>query len=210
MRSYIFIIIVCCILVLLGEIQIHRTVDKMAEFVEPSDPIRDRVEQTLALGLDIANNDDGWVKTWEKKGIVAYQQDSTDGKVCIKGRATFESPPMDVFEVIQHKTTLDPDMRQHDVILRIAPDICVEHIFFNVPWPVTPRDGLGMYFFRLLSDGVIALLSFGHEDHSLCPPLDGHVRSELTIAGFVLKPTIEGGTECTYMLKVHHICISGP
>ena len=180
----------------------------MAEFVQPpSDAIQAKIEETIAVGLEIASNDDGWEKVFDKKNIVGCIQNDDSGKVCVRGQTKYDRPPIDVFKVIQDKTIVDTDIRQHDVLSRISPDVVIDHLFMNVPWPVTPRDGLSVTFFRLMNDGCIVNLSFGYSDDSVCPEIAGCIRSELTIAGFVLKPNTEGGTDCTYMLKVLLIII---
>ena len=49
-------------------------------------------------------------------------------------------------------------------------------------------------------DGTVIFVAFSEKFDDICPLIENHVRGEVVIAGYVLKP-VSGGTQCTYMVQ---------
>jgi hypothetical protein len=166
------------------------------------DSLTPNIEAARALAIGYASSDEGWEKTWEKHGISAGKRAMKGNQICVRGQTNYPHSPIDLLRVLQDMVPLDDVIKQHDFLARLSPSVVIDHVFLDTPWPTTPRDGLNVTFIDVLEDGTVSQISFGHAMDTVCPPIPGYIRSELTITGFVLKPDGKGGCNATYMLQV--------
>lgn len=165
-----------------------------------------QIEAKRTLAYEYAMPDcEGWEETWQKHGITASKRNMDGNAICVRGQTNYpNTTPLAILKTIQNVTEVDDAMKQHDFLAKLSPTVAIEHVFVNVPWPVTPRDGLSACFIDVLEDGTVSQISFGIECDAVCPPIKGHIRSDLTIAAYIMKPDGQGGTNATYMLQVRY------
>lgn len=68
----------------------------------------------------------------------------------------------------------------------------IDYMAYNGVWPTSPRDFVSCVHWRIHEGNiVVAAFATSHKD---CPDVEGHVRGELILGGWVLRPT--GATSC--------------
>lgn len=136
--------------------------EESASFLETLAP---QIEAKRALAYSYAMTDcEGWENTWEKHGITASKRNMEGNQICVRGQTNYpNTAPLTILKHIQNVTEIDDAMKQRDVLAKLSPTVLIDHVFVNVPWPVTPRDGLSATFIDVLEDGTISQIAFGIE-----------------------------------------------
>mmetsp|Transcript_28627 Transcript_28627/g.53281 ORF Transcript_28627/g.53281 Transcript_28627/m.53281 type:complete len:180 (+) Transcript_28627:48-587(+) len=179
----------------------------MSSFEENASPkllevLGPKVDAARSLAQKYASSDDGWEQCWQKHGITASKRSVEGNQICVRGQTSYSQPPLEVFKIIQNFVELDEVVKQHDFLVKLSPSMVIDHVFLDTPWPTTPRDGLSACFIEVQDNGAISQISFGIQDDSVCAPIEGFIRSELTINAFMLLPDGQGGTTATYVIQV--------
>ena len=164
-----------------------------------------KVESAVETLVRSLSSTEGWDLLYEKKTLTAYKKSNSSGgsSVCVRGDMHLPFSILDIFTMIENpKNALKRDPQMHVVEKKkiFSVHTGVQYLRAKQVWPTAVRDFCNLAHWRLLGDGTIIFVSFSEPFDDVCPLVDGHVRGELIIGGYILKPT-DTGTQCQYLVQ---------
>jgi hypothetical protein len=134
----------------------------------------------------------GWEPIFEKKGVTARKRPG--GVICVRGDSLLPFSLGEIFCMIQnaeHFADINPQIGSSKVIKTYSSNTYVQYIKFKQIWPTAARDFLNITHWRLLGDNRIVIISF-RDRHTKFAEIDGVVRGDLILGGYVLTPSPQG------------------
>lgn len=139
-------------------------------------------------------NKDGWVFSHEEKDIhVFVKKDIPATECCVKGVGVINASAYDLLQLLS-----DPNKRKwyDDMVDNVS---VVEDVDGNtsVLWQsykteqackLSPRDFSTLCYSKRLANGSYVMVARS-VDHDKCPPKQGFTRSDVFIAGWIIKPS---------------------
>jgi hypothetical protein len=159
-----------------------------------------KIDEKVEMLVKITDDLDGWDFLFEKEGMSARKKPGD--KLMVRADAELAFDIQSVFELIinnQKAVLINPQIDKTRRVKEFTAHTFTQNIHFKQVWPTAARDMVNMTHWRVLSDGRIIIVSFNCEDyHADMQPDKGYVRADLTVGGYVMTPTKEGGTKITY------------
>ena len=163
------------------------------------------IEEKIDDLVKRVGNLDGWAFLFEKQGMMARKLDGE--KMQVRADAEIPFSLLEVFDLIINGDTLPLINPQVDKMRRHKTfnyNTFTQNVLFKKVWPTAARDMCNMTHWRVLEDGRIAVISFNCEEYhakdAYAKPESGVVRADLTIGGYIIEQTKEGGTKITYLV----------
>lgn len=167
-----------------------------------------KIEKQVQVLLDKLSPDaQGWEPMFEKDGLVAKKCPGSIMRV--KAEITLPYCLYDVFSVVldgKRQTQLDPQRLIHEKFKEFSNHTWADYIRFKGVWPTSPRDMVNIAHWRLLNDGRVVVIAIA-EKFDERPAVEGHVRAETVLGGFVFTPQSDG-TKISYLVEVSTFIVS--
>jgi len=153
-----------------------------------------KLQTAIASVLNLVNST-GWQPLFEKKGIFAQTK---PGKlVTVRGDGIMKQHPMHVFSVlndIKYKQQFDLQLEVGRRVESYNAHTGCDYLHFKPVWPTSTRDFCNLSTWKVMENGGEKCIVISAFEAFEVPNTKGFVRGECVVAGWVIRPFVDGET----------------
>jgi len=136
----------------------------------------------------LAESTSEWIGPSMSSGVACYT--ASDGTPSCRGDGVVPFPRKAMLELllaIDAKREMDPLFDKGNHVRRFDVHNNITYLRFQGQFGVAPRDFCSCTHWAIEEDGTLIIAAFSTEDDD-CPPVNGIVRAQLHIGGWVIRP----------------------
>ena len=171
---------------------VSRVVDPLKEWEAVGEKINQEMQE-FGRGTE----KDGWEKIEETHGVTIHKKKLGE-KIAVRGSLRIPYAPIYVVDLIGDlslRSKVDGMFDEGKSVKKLNGSLKVEHLKYKGVWPTAPRDFCVLAYFFIDEQGNFVMAAKSIQ-HPLVPEVDGYVRGEVFIGGYLIDVVQENPNEC--------------